>query len=317
MNEVTSVQHWESVVSDSFVPLRVRSAPPVFSGAVCSAAFETETAIHRVRSSATVLDRDLSRSDPAPSVLLYTQTKGHGSVSQFSRTAEHGAGEATLYVSDEPYRLSFPVESEGLVAHVPLSRLPLSSPAVGRLAARTIPAQPALRALRSYMREMLETPTDDADSAGLVDTVSYLVDSLLGQESSRAEPASDAVLRIRYARFVERHCASPDTTIAHGARALSVSVRRLHTAFEGSGSSPASVLRAARLALACDLLRTTTMPVSSVAHSAGFTEVSTFHRVFRSERGMTPREHRLRQSDPGSTAAVTLARRRSGRGEGS
>lgn len=59
-----------------------------------------------------------------------------------------------------------------------------------------------------------------------------------------------------------------------------------------SGKSFSDFLNQVRLQAACRFLRETDDPVSTIALSNGFNEVTFFNRLFRREIGMTPREFR-------------------------
>ena len=61
---------------------------------------------------------------------------------------------------------------------------------------------------------------------------------------------------------------------------------------ERTGRSFTELLRDARVALACDLLRGTDRPLADIAGSCGFCDQSYFTRVFQEIKGMTPRQYR-------------------------
>jgi AraC-like DNA-binding protein len=48
-----------------------------------------------------------------------------------------------------------------------------------------------------------------------------------------------------------------------------------------------------KLALASDLLRTSTLPIKTIAQQLGYTDVYFFHRQFRQYQGMPPRQYRM------------------------
>lgn len=53
-------------------------------------------------------------------------------------------------------------------------------------------------------------------------------------------------------------------------------------------------LNARRIRIACDLLRTTDLPIAAVGAEVGLPEAKTFSRVFREVEGMTPGEYKRR-----------------------
>jgi AraC-like DNA-binding protein len=63
---------------------------------------------------------------------------------------------------------------------------------------------------------------------------------------------------------------------------------------EASGHTFSDMVRRLRLAHACKLLDTTSLPVTDVATASGYRNLSNFNRQFLSELGLTPREYRTR-----------------------
>jgi AraC-like DNA-binding protein len=101
-------------------------------------------------------------------------------------------------------------------------------------------------------------------------------------------------------RYVRAHLADSRLSVAELARQHHVSVRYLHALFARIGTTPAAYVREQRLQAARALLDDPahdSRPISSIAASAGFTELTTFERAFQRRCVMTPgswlREHRL------------------------
>ena len=61
--------------------------------------------------------------------------------------------------------------------------------------------------------------------------------------------------------------------------------RRLHIGFN-------DYINSLRVRNACEMLKTTDLPVTEVAYAVGYNSVRTFDRAFMSVRGMTPKEYR-------------------------
>lgn len=58
------------------------------------------------------------------------------------------------------------------------------------------------------------------------------------------------------------------------------------------GMTPVKYINHLRLYKACELLKNTDIPISQIAYQCGFTDSNYFARVFKSLRGMTPRDYR-------------------------
>lgn len=64
-----------------------------------------------------------------------------------------------------------------------------------------------------------------------------------------------------------------------------------------TGKTFRTLLQEKRLEQACYLLKNTTLPVTDVAGLIGYSNNSFFHRLFRREIGMSPREYRMDNAD--------------------
>ena len=60
------------------------------------------------------------------------------------------------------------------------------------------------------------------------------------------------------------------------------------------GSTVVQYIANARYARACELLRSTELPLKQVAYKAGFAAASSFATAFRAETGLSPSEYRAR-----------------------
>lgn len=104
----------------------------------------------------------------------------------------------------------------------------------------------------------------------------------------------EAELR-RVLRHAEKHFADPQLSPASAAKSLGMSVRKLHMLFSESGTTFGAWLLARRLEEARSLLQnraTRERPIADIALAAGFNDLSTFYRAFRSKWGATPGEVR-------------------------
>jgi AraC-like DNA-binding protein len=73
---------------------------------------------------------------------------------------------------------------------------------------------------------------------------------------------------------------------------LAVSVRTLQRQLHQAGTSYQQILDDLRQELAEHYLLNSTLPIQDIAQYLGFTEPRSFHRTFKSRRGMPPGEFR-------------------------
>jgi transcriptional regulator GlxA family with amidase domain len=113
----------------------------------------------------------------------------------------------------------------------------------------------------------------------------FMGGSLTTNEDPLANEASE---------LIERKLASP-MTIASLARRLGVTERTLNRRLRGSfGMSPLSYLQSRRIAFAKRLLEDERVSFEVIVTRCGYSDASSFRKLFSREVGMTPREYRLR-----------------------
>jgi AraC family transcriptional regulator len=125
-------------------------------------------------------------------------------------------------------------------------------------------------------------------------------------------PQSSARLTIwqlsRVIDHIEAHLAERITMVSL-ANLINVSRGHLFRAFKGSvGVAPARYITGQRVALACEIMRTTRAPLSEVALACGFADQSHLCKFFRRGMGTPPsrwrRQHQMCDLDNKSLGAV-------------
>ncbi|MTD53184.1 helix-turn-helix domain-containing protein [Amycolatopsis pithecellobii] len=162
-----------------------------------------------------------------------------------------------------------------------------SLPALGGL--------PSAGMLTRYVGAMVAelSEMDDRMRETACDIALELIRSIVEPSLPDARAARRDALRARARRYVRAHLADPRLGPETIARALSVSRRTLHNAFQGSDSTVASLVRTARLARSKeDLADPGGGSVTEIAYRWGFADATHFSQAFKREYGMTPREVR-------------------------
>lgn len=121
--------------------------------------------------------------------------------------------------------------------------------------------------------------------------------SLLELSGQETVVTQREALKDRIRDHVARHLRDPQLSIDGIARALNCSKRHLYNAFAGDDVTLAGYIQRQRLEACVRELRENARggrPITEIALSWGFSNLSHFSRVFRDHIGMSPSEFRLR-----------------------
>lgn len=164
-------------------------------------------------------------------------------------------------------------------------------PALGRL--------PGARLLARYVDAIVaELPEmDDRTRAAAGDVALELLRAAVEPLLPEARAARREALRARARRYIRVHLRDPRLAPEAIARALSVSLRTLHAAFEDTDDTVASLVRRARLARCReDLADPSGGTVTEIAFRWGFSDATHFSQAFKREYGRSPRDVRARNA---------------------
>lgn len=151
--------------------------------------------------------------------------------------------------------------------------------------------------IRGMVRDLSEQRSflTEPDFTDISERISELVGTCASREAtgrlSHVENAARDFVRLR----ADDPSLTPSTLAGH----LGWSLRQLQTALNESGTSPAALIRSARLARAWFRLRAPgydTVRISDIAYESGFSSLSGFNSAFREKFGMSPREARARKA---------------------
>ncbi|WP_438751056.1 helix-turn-helix domain-containing protein [Pararhizobium sp. O133] len=132
--------------------------------------------------------------------------------------------------------------------------------------------------------------------SGVVEATTQMVAATLAPSHEKLEEAQapiDAVITTRAIRAINCRLADPELTPDHLCRSVGVSRSRLYRIFEPAGGI-SNYIRRKRLLETRRVLAESTdgRSVSNIAESMGFTDPSTFSRMFKREFGLSPKEAR-------------------------
>jgi AraC-like DNA-binding protein len=264
-----------------------------------------------IRSNATRVERtaQLARDELPPSIFLGVQLAGSSLIVQGGREAVLRPGDLAFSDSTAPYTL---LDDEGIRQHffaIPMAALALPYDAIRQLAAVTLgPGHPVADLAATYFRrlasrpDIFEEPGTAAVGRPTIELVRALITTHL-DASALVKESSEATLLLRILEYARAHLPEPGLNAAQIAAAHHISVRHLYNVLARGGISLGDWIRARRLE-GCrdDLSRpgSRSATISSIARRRGFTDLSSFGRLFRAAYGLSPTEWReMSQSRPG------------------
>jgi AraC-like DNA-binding protein len=259
--------------------------------------------VSSIRSNATKVERTprQARDQLMPSVLLGLQQTGSGLVVQHGREAEVRPGDLVLYESTAPYTLLDPDGYRQCQIRVPIEKLALPHDMLRQVSAvRLAPGHPVADLAAIYFRRIASRPDSFAHAGS--DAVSQpsieMLRAVIATHLDAAGIAADsrrATLQLRILEYVRAHLHEPTLSAAQIAAEHHISVRHLYNVLADGGISLGDWIRTHRLE-GCrkELGRPAArrMTIASVAQRWGFTNASSFGRIFRAAYGLSPREWR-------------------------
>jgi len=224
---------------------------------------------------------------------------GSAAVEQQGRRTLVGAGGWTIYDTTERYMVSNPERTDHLIVMVPKTRLITAGLPIGELMARHVGgalgiSRVTLETLRSTWQELPNMSAASARGAGemIMRLVHLSLHELAGQSTAHTRREA---LRDRVRQTIAQQLRDPGLNVDRLAELLGCSKRHLHNAYAGSGETLADSILRQRLEACMRDLRApelATRPVTEIALSWGFNNVSHFSRVFRAHAGLSPSEWR-------------------------
>lgn len=220
----------------------------------------------------------------------------------------HGPGSLKLWDGERPVHLEVaePFVKRTLV--FPRERVLNACPRLADL--ESVPALERLSGsglITRYIDAVVEElPTmDDRMRATAGDVTLELLRSVLEPTLPDERTARREALRARARRHIRAYLTDPGLCPETVARALAVSPRTLHAAFQDSGETVAALIRRFRLARAHeDLADPTGGSVTEIAFRWGFSDATHFSQAFKREYGLSPRDLRAGSTREARTEAM-------------
>jgi AraC-like DNA-binding protein len=253
---VGQVESFQSAASRAFAPLKVApSGRTNFPNAFRSAA-AGDIQVTRITGSPCTVMRTpglICSSDPEL-VKVALHARGRAGVEQDGRRSLVRPGDLINYVTNRPYRLTFPEPYETVVIGVPLHRLGLHAHDLGQRTAIAVPTSGAVRgAVATFFRTVSE-PLDVGPDVFAGDAGRHLADALVSMVISelvgvpvRAPDDHPADLADRILAYCANRLADPELTVESVAHAHHISLRYLHKVLRPRDLTLAAWIRRQRL----------------------------------------------------------------------
>jgi AraC-like DNA-binding protein len=223
---------------------------------------------------------------------------GGGTCSYRNRSTALKAGDYLIIDSDEPWELSFDVESECLTVRVEAEWLSEWLPQVGDLLMQPLGPDRHWSLPLSALLELLAEHGPAAAPMGrgaLEDQFGRLLNLAFGiRRMGGALPGAEGV-RTKIRELIECDCSDPFLTATSAASKLGMSRRYLHKVLANNGEHFRKILELARLEQARKLL---TSPlhakesIGEIAWKCGFSDQGYFARRFSANFNVKPSEFR-------------------------
>ena len=240
----------------------------------------------------------MARSSEMPYLKIVAPWEGSATVTQQGREACARDGAWVIYDTTGTYEIANPERVDHLIVMVPKDCITSDrSLRFDGVMARRLGSSGISRvALETMRNTYLELPhMSDAAAQGAGELIKQLVQlSLMEAAGLDTAVTQREALRDRICAFVQKNLRDPQLSVDSIARALNCSRRHLYNAFAGEGESIAGYIQRLRLqACVRDLQAASSgRPITDIALSWGFGNLSHFSRVFRDHTGKSPSEFR-------------------------
>jgi AraC-like DNA-binding protein len=247
----------------------------------------------------------MARTSETAYLKIVAPWQGGATVQQQGREASARSGAWIIYDTTQPYEIANPEAVDHLIVMVPKDDLVERSLRLPGTMARHLGAsgisRVALETMRNTYQELPHMSEAAAQGAGqlIKQLVQLSLLELSGQETAVTQREA---LRDRIRAHVAQHLGDPALSVDGIARALNCSRRHLYNAFAGEGESIAAYIQRMRLQACVRDLQAAGphgRPITDIAMSWGFGNLSHFSRVFREHTGASPSEFRNTPQAPG------------------
>lgn len=259
--------------------IRIRQAGPLMAADIVSVA----QTVKRRRC-------DIAAS-PGEFYFINIQMRGHGGVMQGGNDCTLAPGQFAVLNASMPFEMRFEKRFHQVSLKVPHTVWRAVCGPGDPVLARAFPGDAVLARRYTALIDEALSVEDEPRAARILEQFLVLLATLSRECGLPAADPRLETLREMILRNLTDAALSPGRIASDAG----LSVRTLHTIFEGSGDSFAGFLRTRRVELAGRLLRDPAYArhrIIEIAFKAGFNDLSTFARAFKRRFGTTPLVYR-------------------------
>ncbi len=238
--------------------------------------------------------------------LVKFQLIGQGLIKQRGREAHLQPGDFVVCSTAEPYELQFMENYRQAVLAVPQALLKemFHSPDdyLGVRMGKELPTNSLLSQFVISMVEhidVLESSIVQRLEANVLDLLITALHSVAGTPAKEVESTAVAHLR-RIKRFITMHLQDPRLSVEFIAESEGISKRYLHLLFKQADMSVSRYIQLQRLEACCRAFANPAMKnvaTGDIAMEWGFGDISHFHRCFKAQYQITPKQYRIQMAD--------------------
>ena len=306
IEHVRDFHSWKDFVHDHFPWLEHRNH--------CDGRFEADVSSYRfgacvlstirVGASEVIRTRHLSDIADSGSLKLIWQMSGTMRIEQDERSSLIDVGEATVCDTGRPYRIRMSEQSNFAVFMLPYASCPgwehISQKICGTHLAEGAPIRAALGALMGLTT--LPPDPQDAGNETVVQAVQMMLAASLHHSAVQRGATSFRNARLNKAQsYITQHIANPALNANDLAAALCMSRRSLYMLFKEHDLTPARMIHDVRLEQSMRVLGDPSQhhrKITDISLDLGFSDYTTFSRLFKAQYGLTPSEYRLKARAP-------------------
>lgn len=234
--------------------------------------------------------------------LVKFQLNGKSRVCHRSHEIELNVGDFVICSSTDPYELHFPSSYAQAVLCIPQYQLDELVHNPHQYLGKKMQGDEPVNGMLTQFVGSLVTRIDQLSAVTLQRMENNVLDLLitsLQAHSSATVAQSETVQQEhlnRIKQFIAMHLKDSRLSPDFIAEAEGIGTRYLHMLFKHEPLSVSRYIKAKRLKMCCRALidpNRRHLSTTEIAYECGFNDVSHFHRCFKSEYGMTPRQYRL------------------------